>query len=140
MSIFQSFPSLNGLNKLSKKFGKDNMGLYRDDGLSAFKNHNDHQNGKVRKKMVDLFKQPHLNLEIKFNLKIADDLDITFDLTTGLLNHTVRPAMFPDMLMQNQITRHLYRKKYRNLFQNVLRRILVMNRFSMLLHCFITTF
>ena len=84
MSIFQSFPSLNGLNKLSKKFGKDNMGLYRDDGLSAFKNHNDHQNGKVRKKMVDLFKQPHLNLEIKFNLKIADDLDITFDITTGL--------------------------------------------------------
>ena len=34
--------------------------------------------------MIDLFKQQHLNLEIKFNLKIVDYLDITFDLTTGL--------------------------------------------------------
>ena len=34
--------------------------------------------------MIDLFKQHHLNLEIKCNLKIIDYLDITFDLTTGL--------------------------------------------------------
>ena len=30
------------LNDLSKKFDKDNIGLYRDDGLSAFENHNGH--------------------------------------------------------------------------------------------------
>ena len=35
---------------------KDNIGLYRDDGLSVFKNYNGHQNDKVRKKMTDLFK------------------------------------------------------------------------------------
>ena len=34
--------------------------------------------------MIDLFKQHHLNLEIKCNLKIVDYLDITFDLTTEL--------------------------------------------------------
>ena len=34
--------------------------------------------------MIDLFKQHHLNLEIKCNLKIVDYVDITFDLTTGL--------------------------------------------------------
>ena len=34
--------------------------------------------------MIDLFKQHHLNLEIKCNLKISDYLNITFDLTTGL--------------------------------------------------------
>ena len=28
------------LNELSKKFDKDNIGLYGDDGLSVFKNHN----------------------------------------------------------------------------------------------------
>ena len=95
MSIFQSFPSLNGLNELSKKFGKDNIGLYRDDGLSGFKNHNGRQNDKVQKKMVDLFKQPHLNLEIKFNLKIADDLDITFDLTTGLFKPYSKTSNVP---------------------------------------------
>ena len=44
------------LNMLSKKFDKDNIGLYRDDGLSVFKNYNGHQNYKVRKKMTDLFK------------------------------------------------------------------------------------
>ena len=58
------------LNELSKKFGKDIIGLYRDDGLSVFKNHNGHQNDKVRKEMIDLFKQHHLNLEIKCNLKL----------------------------------------------------------------------
>ena len=72
------------LNELSKKFDKDNIGLYRDYGLSVFKNYNSHQNDKVRKGMIDLFKQHHLNLEIKCNLKIVDYLDITFDLTTGL--------------------------------------------------------
>ena len=95
MSIFQSFPSLNGLNELSKKFGKDNIGLYRDDGLSGFKNHNSHQNDKVRKEMVDLFKQPHLNLEIKSNLKIADDLDIRFDLTTRLFKPYSKTSNVP---------------------------------------------
>ena len=38
------------LNELSKKFDKDNIGLYRDDGLSVFKNHNGHQNDKVGKR------------------------------------------------------------------------------------------
>ena len=72
------------LKELSRKFGKDSIGLYGDDGLSVFKNYNGNQNDKVRKGMIDLFKQQHLNLEIKFNLKIVDYLDITFDLTTGL--------------------------------------------------------
>ena len=34
--------------------------------------------------MIDLFKQHHLNLQIKCNLNILDYLDITLDLTTGL--------------------------------------------------------
>ena len=48
------------LNKLSKKFDKNNIGLYRDDGLSVFKNNNGHQNDKVWKEMIDLFKQDYL--------------------------------------------------------------------------------
>ena len=72
------------LNELSNKFEKDDIGLYRDDGLSVFKNYNDHQNDKVWKEMIDLFKQHYLNLEIKGNLKVVYYLDITFDLTTEL--------------------------------------------------------
>ena len=30
------------LKKLSKKFDKDKIGLYRNDGLSVFKNHDGH--------------------------------------------------------------------------------------------------
>ena len=48
------------LNKLSKKFDKNNIGLYRDDGLAVFKNNNGHQNDKVWKEMIDLFKQDYL--------------------------------------------------------------------------------
>ena len=31
---------------------KDNIGLYRDDGLSVFKYHNAHQTDKVRNEMI----------------------------------------------------------------------------------------
>ena len=48
------------LNELSKKFDKDDIGLYRDDGLSVFKNYNGHQNDKDWKEMIDLFKQDYL--------------------------------------------------------------------------------
>ena len=53
------------LIELSKIFDEDNIGLYRDDGLSVFKNYNGHQNDKVRKEMIDSIKQHHLNFEIK---------------------------------------------------------------------------
>ena len=89
------------LNMLSKKFDKDNIGLYRDDGLSVFKNYNGHLNDKVQKEMIDLFKQHHLNLEIKCNLKIVDYLDIAFDLTTGL---------FKPYNKTNNISRHVNTK------------------------------
>ena len=95
------------LNVLPKKFDKDNIGLYRDDGLSVFKNHNGHQNYKVRKEMIDLFKQHHLNVEIKYNLKIVNYLGM-FDLPAGLFKPYMRPTIKTDMLMQNQIAHHLY--------------------------------
>ena len=41
-------PGLFMLNELSKMFDKDNIGLYRDDGLSVFKYHNGHQNFRKR--------------------------------------------------------------------------------------------
>ena len=72
------------LNELSKMFDKDSNELYRDDRLLVFKNHNGYKNGKVWKEMIDLFKQHHLNLDMKCNLKIVDYLDITFDLTAEL--------------------------------------------------------
>ena len=71
------------LDIISKKYLKENIGLYRDDGLSVFKNQTGHQNDKVRKELIRMFQDHHLKLEIKCNLKSVDYLDITFDLTTG---------------------------------------------------------
>ena len=49
------------LNELSKTFIKENIGIYRDDGLSVFKNYNGHQLDKARKEMIELFKKHGLN-------------------------------------------------------------------------------
>ena len=64
------------LDMLSKLFEKNSIGLYRDDGLSIFRNYNGHQNDKVRKDLMKLFKKYQLNLDTKCNLKIVDYLDI----------------------------------------------------------------
>ena len=104
--------------------------------MCEFENHNGHQNDKVREEMIDLFKQHHLNLQIKCNLNILDYLDITFDLTTGLFkpyNKTKNISRYVTA-KSNHVPSIL--KEIPKSVSNVFRRILVMNRFSMLLHRF----
>ena len=43
------------LDMLSKLFEKNSIGLYRDDGLSIFRNYNGHQSDKVRNELTKLF-------------------------------------------------------------------------------------
>ena len=83
------------LNELSKTFIKENTGIYRDDGLSVFKNYSAHQLDKARKEMIELFKKHGLNLEIKCNLKTVDYLDVTFDLNTGIYKPYNKINNFP---------------------------------------------
>ena len=71
------------LYSIGEKLNKDNIGLYRDDGLACFKNNNGHQNDKIRKELIKIFQTHGLKLEIKCNLKSVDYLDITFDFNTG---------------------------------------------------------
>ena len=80
------------LHLLSKKFIKDNIGLYRDDGLGVFRNVNGHQADKIRKMFHDIFKQHGLSLEIECNLKIVNYLDITLNLN----NSTYKPYRRPN--------------------------------------------
>ena len=58
------------LNSLANKFGKNSIGLYRDDGLAVFKNINGHHADKIRKEFQQVFKVNELSLETECNLKL----------------------------------------------------------------------
>ena len=83
------------LSILTNRYKKEDIGLYRDDGLAIFRNHNGHQNDKVRKNIINFFKHHNLDLEIKCNLKRVDYLDISFDLETGLYKPFNKPNNDP---------------------------------------------
>ena len=43
------------LSEISKKYNKNNVGLYRDDGLAIFRNINGHQADKIRNNVYEVF-------------------------------------------------------------------------------------
>ena len=71
------------LNLLTNEFGKNNIGLYRDDGLSCFQNISGPDSEKIKKKMCKIFKEDGLNITVECNLALTDFLDVTFDLKSG---------------------------------------------------------
>ena len=83
------------LDMLSKSFEKKYFSLYRDDGLSIFRNYNSHQNDKFRKDLMKLFKKYQLNLDIKCNLKIVRYLGISFVLNAGIYKRFNKPNNKP---------------------------------------------
>ena len=60
------------LYQLSLKYNKNNIGLYRDDGLALFKNISDPQAEKVKKHFQNTFCKNNLNFTVKCNFKIVD--------------------------------------------------------------------
>ena len=71
------------LNNLSEKYGKNNVGLYRDDGLVLLRNASRPQSERTRKDITREFKKQGLNISISTNLKICNFLDVTLNLTDG---------------------------------------------------------
>ena len=71
------------LYQLSLKYNKNNIGLYRDDGLAVFKNISDPQGEKIKKNFPNIFRKNNLNIIVKCNLKIVDYLDVTLNLSEG---------------------------------------------------------
>ena len=71
------------LNILAEKYGKNNVGLYRDDGLAVFENINGNQAEKIRKEIIKIFRNFGLKITLETNQRIVNFLDITLNVTNG---------------------------------------------------------
>ena len=80
------------LEKVSEICNKSNIGLYRDHGLSIFRNKSGTQLEKMKKKLQRLFKEYDVEIIAESNLKIVNYLDVTLNLKDG----TFRPYHKPD--------------------------------------------
>ena len=65
------------LEKISEICNKSNIGLYRDDGLSIFKNKSGTQLEKMKKKLQRLFKEYDLEIAAESSQRIVIYLDVT---------------------------------------------------------------
>ena len=92
------------LNHLSKKFGKESIGLYRDDGLALIKSKSARLADKTRKELHKIFELFDLKITAESNLLIVNFLDVTFDLNNG----NYRPYRKPndDPLYINRYSNH----------------------------------
>ena len=77
---------------LAKIISKNDMGLYRDDGLIVLKNKNGQQTDRTREKIVKIFKDTDFSIDITTDLVEVNFLDVTFN----LLNETYRPRRKPN--------------------------------------------
>ena len=71
------------LNKVSDLINKNNVRLYRDDGLTVFKNKSGQQLEKMKNNLQKLLKDFALKVIIENNLKIVNYLDVTLNLKDG---------------------------------------------------------
>ena len=71
------------LNLLGRQYNTKNSSLYRDDGLSIFKNWSGLQMEKIKKRLQKVFKNNGLDIIIACNMKIVNYLNVTFNLNDG---------------------------------------------------------
>ena len=71
------------LHGLCAKYGKDTIGLYRDDGLAIFKNISGPAAERIKKDITRHFRNHGLNITIQTNMKVVNYLDVTFNLNSG---------------------------------------------------------
>ena len=71
------------LHHLAKIFGKEAVGLYRDDGLAILRNASGPDAERVRKKVTQFFQHHQLKVTADTNLIQTDFLDVTLNLCTG---------------------------------------------------------
>ena len=73
---------------------RNDIGLYRDDGLGAF-NALPREIEKIKKEICKVFNDNKLKLTIEANKKCVNFLDITFDLRSGTFKPYTKPGNVP---------------------------------------------
>ena len=68
------------LYKLSLKYNKNDIGLYRDDGLAIFKHISGPKSEKIKKNIQKLFKENQLDIVIQCKKKMVNYLDVPLNL------------------------------------------------------------
>ena len=71
------------LSGFGNTYRTEYIDLYRDDGLTVFKNISGPQAERIRKDITSHFKNNGLNITLQTNLKIVIHLDVTFNLNNG---------------------------------------------------------
>ena len=92
------------LSKFAVLLGKQNVGLYRDDGLAAINSCSGPVLDKTGKNIIYLFKNKGLNITIDTNLIETNFLDVWFNLVTGKFFAYWTPNDKPLYINQNQTT------------------------------------
>ena len=69
----------------------ESIGLYRDDGLLVLRNCNGQQVDKIGKTLTKKFKEMDFRVDITPNIKIANFLDVSFNLMNNSFENYIKP-------------------------------------------------
>ena len=83
------------LHHLEQKLNLTSIGLYRDDGLAAMKNHSGPKADRTRKQLIQIFQSFGLQITVQTNLKSINFLDINLNLETGIHQPYRKPNDLP---------------------------------------------
>ena len=71
------------LSQLPERYDRNSIGLYRDDGLAAFRDVSGSVAERIKTDIIKSFHQLGLRITIQTNLRIVNFLDVTFNLING---------------------------------------------------------
>ena len=124
------------LNLLKTIIRKENVGLYRDDGLGIIRNSSGPEIDCMRKQIIKVFKECGLNIVIKMNLKTVDFLDVRFNLTNNTYEPYRKPNNEPVYINMNPPPNIL--KELPNRLTNVFQKHPAIKEFSMKQNLYMT--
>ena len=84
------------LYTIANEYGLNTAGLYRDDGLCCFHNISGPQSEKIKKNLINIFKDKfNLKITIRTNLKVVNFLDVTLNLADNSFQPYRKPGDSP---------------------------------------------